>query len=146
MAYSGNYKVKNRDKYVGAVDKVKYRSLWERKFMVYCDTNPHIVKWNSEEVIIPYYSPIDKKMHKYYMDFLIQTYDSEGSIKHTLIEVKPDKQTRPPKMGKTAKSKRRYLREMKTWTVNDAKWKATKEFCADRLWDFKILTEKHLVK
>ena len=96
MAYSGNYKVKNRDKYVGAVDKVKYRSLWERKFMVYCDTNPHIVKWNSEEVIIPYYSPIDKKMHKYYMDFLIQTYDSEGSIKHTLIEVKPEKQTRPP--------------------------------------------------
>jgi len=146
MAYKGKYKVKNRDKYVGNVDNVQYRSLWERTFMRYCDNNPSVIAWNSEVVVIPYYSPVDNKMHRYYVDFLIKTRDTDGNIKHTLIEVKPDIQTRPPKMGKTAKSKHRYLRELKTWKVNEAKWKEAEEFCKDRKWEFKILTEKHLVK
>jgi hypothetical protein len=146
MSYKGKYKVRNREKYVGNVDNVQYRSLWERTFMKYCDNNPAIIAWNSEEVVIPYYSPVDNKMHKYYVDFLIKTHDIDGNVKHVLIEVKPDKQTRPPKMGKTAKSKNRYLREMKTWKVNEAKWKQAQEFCKDRKWEFKILTEKHLVK
>ena len=146
MALKGKYRVQNRDKYVGNVDSVTYRSSWERRFMVWCDDNPSVIAWNSEEVVIPYYSPVDKKMHKYYVDFLIKTRDGSGKIKHTLIEVKPDKQTRPPVMGKTKKSKYRYLRELKTWKVNEAKWKHAEEFCKDRKWEFKILTEKQLVK
>jgi hypothetical protein len=146
MAYKGKYHVKNRSKYVGNVDKVVYRSLWERTFMKYCDDNPSVIAWNSEEVVIPYYSPVDNKMHKYYVDFLIKTRDSDGKIRHVLIEVKPDNQTRPPVMGKTKKSKYRYLRELKTWKVNEAKWKHAEEFCKDRKWEFKILTEKQLVK
>lgn len=146
MAHKGKYRVRNRDKYVGEVDKVTYRSSWERRFMVYCDNNPSVLKWNSEEVIIPYYSPVDNKMHRYFVDFLIQVKTVDGDSKYILIEVKPDKETRPPVMGKTQKSKYRYLRELKTWKVNEAKWKEAVEFCADRQWEFKILTEKHLVK
>jgi hypothetical protein len=141
MVHKGKYKVKHRQKYVGNVNDVTYRSSWERRFMVYCDKNPGILRWNSEEVIIPYYSPVDRKTHKYYVDFLIQT-----DTGMTLIEVKPDRQTRPPKMGGTPKSKGRYLKEMKTWKVNEAKWIAAERFCEERGWIFKILTEKHLVR
>jgi hypothetical protein len=146
MSYKGKYKVRDRSKYVGEVDNVVYRSLWERNFMRWCDTNSRIIAWNSEGVVIPYYSPVDNKMHKYYVDFLIKTRDSDGNIKHTLIEVKPEKQCKPPVMGKTQKSKYRYLKELKTWRVNEAKWKEAEEFCKDRKWEFKILTEKQLVK
>lgn len=146
MAYKGKYKVRNRDKYVGEVDNVVYRSSWERRFMVYADTNPNVVKWNSEELVIPYVSPVDNKVHRYFPDFWIEVKDTGGSTNHIVIEVKPKGQTGPPKMGKTAKSKYRYLRELKTWKVNEAKWDVAREFCADRKWQFKILTEDHLVR
>jgi len=144
MISKGKYKVTNREKYVGNINSVIYRSSWERRFMTWCDTNDSVLAWNSEEVVIPYFSPVDNKVHKYYVDFLIKTRDVDGNIKHTLIEVKPDKQTRPPVMGKTKKSRNRYLRELRTWKVNEAKWKEANEFCLDRKWDFKILTERHL--
>jgi len=146
MAHKGKYRVRNREKYVGNVDSVTYRSSWERRFMVYCDNNPSIIQWNSEEVVIPYFSPVDNKMHRYFVDFLIKLQKVDGSFQHVLIEVKPDKETRPPVMGKTKKSRYRYLRELRTWKVNEAKWAAAEEFCEDRKWDFKILTEHHLVK
>ncbi len=146
MAHKGKYKVRNRDKYIGEVDNVVYRSSWERRFMVYADTNPNVVKWNSEELVIPYVSPVDNKVHRYFPDFWIEVKDDNGDTNHIVIEVKPKGQTGPPKMGKTAKSKYRYLRELKTWKVNEAKWDVAREFCADRKWQFKILTEDHLVR
>jgi hypothetical protein len=146
MAHKGKYKVRNRDKYIGEVDNVVYRSSWERRFMVYADTNPNVVKWNSEELVIPYVSPVDNKVHRYFPDFWIEVKDDNGDTNHIVIEVKPKGQTEPPKMGKTAKSKYRYLRELKTWKVNEAKWDVAREFCADRKWQFKILTEDHLVR
>lgn len=145
MAHKGKYKVQNREKYVGEVDNVVYRSSWERRFMVYADTNPSVLQWNSEELVIPYYSPVDKKMHRYFVDFWIKVATPNGE-QVIVIEVKPKAQTKPPVMGKTAKSKYRYLREMATWKVNEAKWMAAEEFCADRKWQFKILTEDHLVR
>ena len=146
MAYKGKYKVKNRSKYVGAVDNVVYRSSWERRFMVYADTNPNVVKWNSEELVIPYVSPVDGKVHRYFPDFWIEVKGEKGKINHMVIEVKPKTQTVPPKLGKTAKSKYRYLKALKTWKVNEAKFEMAREFCDDRKWQFKILTEEHLVK
>ena len=77
MAYKGLYKIKNLSKYKGNPAKVTYRSLWERKFMVYCDNNPNILKWSSEEIIIPYRSPIDKRIHRYFPDFWIQIKNSK---------------------------------------------------------------------
>ena len=61
MSYSGKFKPKNYKKYKGDPTKIFYRSLWERRFMVYCDNNDKIIEWGSEELIIPYRSPLDKK-------------------------------------------------------------------------------------
>lgn len=147
MAYKGKYKVKNREKYVGAVDDVVYRSSWERRFMVYADNTDSVLRWNSEELVIPYVSPVDGRVHRYFPDFWIEVQDNaSGKISNMVIEVKPKGQCGPPKMGKTAKSKYRYLRELKTWKVNEAKWEVARSFCDDRKWQFKILTEDHLVR
>ena len=137
MSYKGKYKPINRKKYKGDPDNIIYRSLWERKFMVYCDTNPSIMEWGSEEIIIPYISPIDGKRHRYFPDFYIKT-DNNDKF---LVEVKPKAQTRPPKKRKKTS---RYIYEMNTWGVNQAKWEAADNVCKRNGWKFIILTEDHL--
>ena len=123
--YKGKFKIKNPQKYKGNPSNIIYRSLMELRFMKWCDNNEKILKWSSEEIVIPYISPIDNKKHRYFPDFLIQT--TKGWI---LIEVKPQIQTKPPKkilMEKvTLKKRRRYVRAVRTWLVNEAKWKAAK--------------------
>jgi len=113
--------------------------------MKYCDTNPSVLLWSSEELVIPYLSPIDKKVHRYYPDFLIKIKDENEKLRTIVIEVKPKNQTTPPKKRKNGKKSWVYLEEVRTWGINEAKWKAAKEFCKDRMWEFKILTEDHLV-
>lgn len=145
MAYKGKFKPKNVSKYEGDPTKIIYRSLLERRFMVYCDTNSSILKWSSEEVVVPYISPIDNRWHRYFVDFKIKYKTSSGKIKTTLIEVKPFSQTKEPvKKEGSQKPTKRYLTEVMTWGVNQAKWKAAIEYCNDRKWDFKLLTEKEL--
>jgi hypothetical protein len=143
MAYKGRYKPKNRSKYKGNTMNVIYRSSWERDFMIYCDTTPNIIKWSSEELKIPYKSPIDNKMHTYYPDFWIKIKKHDGQIQQTVIEIKPKKQTKPPKKLTTNKTKY-YLQEVKAWGVNQAKWKAAEVYCKHKQWNFKILTEYEL--
>ena len=94
MSYKGKYRPTNRKKYRGDVNNIIYRSLWERTFMKYCDDNPDIIEWGSEEIIIPYVSPIDGRRHRYFPDFFVKT--SKGD--KFLIEVKPKSQTKPPKV------------------------------------------------
>ena len=142
FTYKGKFKPINPHKYAGDVKNIVFRSLWERRFMKYCDTNRNVIAWNSEEVVIPYKSPIDGKYHRYYPDFLIRIKSSNDTKKTIMIEVKPKKETRPPKKRKKTV---RYLQEVKTWGVNEAKWKAAEEYCKDRKWEFKILTEDHLL-
>ena len=103
MSYSGRFKPKNYQKYNGDPTNIVFRSLLERKFMVYCDTNESILKWSSEEIIIPYYSPVDKKWHRYFPDFYIKYRDVSGNIRECIIEVKPKTQTSSPKVKMTAK-------------------------------------------
>lgn len=143
MSYKGRYKPQNPKKYDGDPTNIIYRSLLERRFMVYCDTKSHILKWSSEEVVIPYVSPIDNRYHRYFVDFMIQYRDAAGSLRTVLVEVKPKSQTSPPKRP-DGKLTRRFLNEVKTWGVNEAKWKAANEYCLDRKWEFKIITEKEL--
>ena len=142
MAYSGRYIPKNPKKYKGDPSRIVYRSLWERKFMVYCDFNDSIIEWGSEEVIIPYVSPWDGRVHRYFPDFYIKVQENTGKIKRYLIEVKPLKQTTKPKKPK--RQTKSYLREVYEYAKNQAKWKAATEFCEDRLWEFKVMTEKEL--
>mgnify|MGYP001465871313 FL=1 len=143
MSYSGRFKPKNYKKYKGDPTNVFYRSLWERRFMVYCDNNPNILEWGSEEIIIPYKSPLDKKVHRYFPDFFIKYKNSSGKIIREIIEVKPKKHLSPPKEPK--RKTKRYLGEVNTYIINQAKFKAAEEFCKDRKLGFRILTEEHLV-
>ena len=111
--------------------------------MVFCDTNPNITEWSSEEVIIPYRSPFDKKIHRYFVDFWIKTKNKDGLEENTLIEIKPKKKTVQPSMpsGAGARVSRGKMTEVRDWMVNSAKWEAAREFCADRKWKFQSLTE-----
>jgi len=142
MSYKGIYKPEHPQKYIGDPKNIIYRSLWERKFMHYCDINENIMKWASEEIWIPYLSPLDKRVHKYFPDFYIKYKDASGSIKESLIEIKPKRQVTGPKAGKRVTQKQMY--EIKEFAKNQAKWKAAEEFCADRRWEFQILTEDNL--
>ena len=142
MAYSGMYRPRYPQKYVGDYTNIVYRSSWECKVMYWLDNNPNIVSWGSEELIIPYKSPVDGKWHRYFPDFIIKVKTKEGQLKTMVLEVKPKKQTQPPEQKK--RITKQYINEVTTWGVNQAKWKAAEEFCVDRSWEFKILTEDHL--
>jgi len=142
MSYSGRYRPSNPSKYKGDPTNIIYRSLWERKFMVWCDKNENILEWGSEEIVIPYVSPVDGRVHRYFPDFYIRARTRTGGIAKFIIEIKPAKQTVAPK--KQRRVTKKYLTEVKTYAVNDAKWKAAKEFCDDRKMQFLILTEKEL--
>ena len=129
-------------KYKGDATNIICRSTWERKFCNWCDLNESILEWGSEEFWIPYRSPIDNKTHRYFPDFIIKVKESNGEVKTYVIEVKPKRQTKPPiKKKRVSKS---YLYEMKTYSVNQAKWSAANEWCKDRRIQFKIITENEL--
>jgi len=141
MSYSGKFKPKNPNKYVGDPNNIVYRSSWECKCMSYFDRTDEIISWASEELVIPYRSPVDGKIHRYFPDFLIRVKTGDKS-KTILIEVKPLKQTQPPKQR--SRVTKQYINEVTTWGVNQAKWIAANEYCKDRNWEFKILTENDL--
>ena len=142
MSYKGKYYPSFPRKYKGDPTNIIYRSLWERKFMVYCDKNQNILEWASEEIAIPYRSPIDNRVHRYFPDFYMKVRETNGKIKNYVIEVKPAKQTNPP--TKPKRQTKGYIREAYEYARNQAKWKMAKEFCADRQWEFKVVTEKEL--
>ena len=142
MSYKGKYYPSFPRKYKGDPTNIVYRSLWERKFMVYCDKNQNILEWASEEIAIPYRSPIDNRVHRYFPDFYMKVKETNGKIKNYVIEVKPAKQTKPPKKPK--RQTKGYIREAYEYAKNQAKWKMAREFCADRQWEFKVVTEKEL--
>lgn len=133
----GRYNIQKPEKYIGDPSNIIFRSSWELKFMKWCDSNPNIVEWGSEELPIPYRSPIDGRVHRYFVDFYIKVNDQKY-----LIEIKPEKFTKEPKIPK--RKTKQFLNEVMTWGVNQAKWKAAEEFCLDRNWKFMILTEKEL--
>ena len=137
-SYKGLYRPSNPKKYVGDVTRIVYRSLLERKFMLYCDRNPDITYWASEELAIRYYNPLDKKYHSYYPDFIVKT--SKG--KKFLIEIKPSRQTKPPKTPK--KKTRAFMRDSFEFIKNQAKWRAATSYAEDNGAVFKIITEKEL--
>ena len=118
------------------------RSSWETRFASWVDKNPQVVKWSSEETIIPYRCPTDNKIHRYFVDFKIQVRGKDNLLRTYLVEVKPAKQTQPPVYP--GKRTQKYLTESLTYLKNQAKWKAATEYCKDRGWEFKIITEHEL--
>ena len=137
MRYRGKYRVSNPRKYKGDSRNVVYRSSWEYKFMQWCDSHPSVEEWASEEIIIPYISPVDGKRHRYFPDFYVKV----GKKKY-IAEVKPSYQTKEPKTQK--RNTKKYISEVMTYAVNQAKFKAATEFCKDHGWEFMLVTEKEL--
>jgi hypothetical protein len=135
MAYKTIFKPKNIKKYIGDATNIVCRSLWERRVCKFLDENINITKWSSEEIVIPYLNPLDKKMHNYFPDFLVQ-FNSGNNLQTWLIEVKPAKQTF---LKENASKKEKII-----WVINNAKWNAAKTFCQKNNMQFKLLTEKEI--
>lgn len=136
----GFFKPTKPEKYVGKVDAIVFRSSWELRFMRWCDTNPNILQWTSEEIVIPYFSAVDQKSHRYFVDFFIKVKKADGTVVKYLVEIKPHEQTKPP-----TKTKSKFFQEqVKTYVVNQEKWKAAAAWARQHNSEFIILTEYEL--
>jgi hypothetical protein len=137
--YQGKFTPRNPEKYAGDVKNIIYRSGWELQIMSKLDLSPSVLLWNSEGLAIPYRSPVDGKMHRYFPDLLVKMKMKDGASKTFLLEIKPHAQTelRTPK-----RQTRKFLTEVTTFVINQAKWHAAREFCKDQRWEFQIITEK----
>jgi hypothetical protein len=149
LAYKGRFKPTNPEKYKGDPTKIVYRSSWEFRFFRFVDSHPDVIWWQSEEVTIPYLSPIDNKVHRYFPDVIMKKRVGSDKYEIVMIEIKPKKQTRPPDVSKknntpTGRISTRYLREVKTYGINEAKWTAARKYCDDRGWKFMVITEDEL--
>jgi hypothetical protein len=142
MAYSGIFTPKNPQKYSGDPTNIIYRSSWECRLMDWLDKNPSIINWASEELVVPYISPVDNRWHRYFPDFMVKVKGQDGKVKIMMLEVKPKKQTQPPKTPK--RKTKQFINEVMTYGVNQAKWKYATEYCLDRGWEFRVITEDHL--
>lgn len=142
MSYHGKFVPMNKEKYRGNWDKITYRSSWEKYCMELFDRNPEIIRWSSEEVVIPYFSEADGKQRRYFMDFYVKFKNGD----EYLFEVKPDKETKKPVAPSTmtVAAKKRFMNEIYTYSVNVSKWKAAHKLCLRKGWGFKIITETTL--
>ena len=140
----GFFTPKNPKKYMGDATNIVYRSGWEKRVMDWCDTNPNIKRWCSEEIVIPYISPVDGRTHRYFVDFYVEAVGSDGQTLKLLLEVKPKAQTQEPKVQ--SRKTKRYITEVVTYGINQAKWKAAEEYCKDKGWQFLLITEEQLFK
>ena len=128
--HQGQFNPKFTDKYVGNLSEIYFRSGWELKFMRHCDMSNDVLRWSSEAVMVPYTSPIDHRVHRYYIDFYIEVKNSEGNKSAWILEVKPTKHTKMPKrpLKESVKSLHNYVNEVKRVLVNQAKFKAARNF------------------
>lgn len=147
MSYKGVFKPRNPQKYRGDPSKIIYRSNLELRLMNFLDTHSSVISWESEERFVPYRSPKDKKIHRYYPDFVVEFLCADGSVKTQMIEVKSFRETIEPVVKKTQNGRysRQTLRAILIWGINQAKWKAAREYCQKKDWDFRLITEKELL-
>lgn len=140
--YKGKFRPKNPKKYKGDPTNIIYRSSWEHKLMRYLDENINVIEWGSEELAIPYVSPVDNRYHRYFPDFIVKIKKPDNKIQTLILEVKPQHQTKEPEIP--SRRTKKFITEVVSWGINQAKWKAAEEFCADREWEFRLITEIEL--
>lgn len=140
--YKGYFNIKYPQKYKGNIQNIIYRSSYELKLMNFLDRNPNVIQWASEEFFVPYKSPIDGKIHRYFPDFWVKKKNNQGITETIVIEVKPKNQIIPPVVR--TQINKQYLYEVQTWGINTAKWEAAEKYCLDKSWKFMIVTEKEL--
>ena len=142
--YQGDYTPKHHEKYIG--NKLPhYRSSWERKVFWYLDNNENVVAWGSECIVIPYVSPKDGQVHRYYPDCFVRIKCPDG-LKDFILEIKPVAQSQPAKVPKkkTAKALQQFNESQETFLVNQAKWAACEKWCKERNIAFRVVTENEL--
>jgi hypothetical protein len=155
--HQGWYKLKVPEKYITSKQSItegngiRFMSSWEerkkkKKMFLFCDLNPAVKKWSSEPFPIPYFNELDQKVHHYYVDLYMEYEDGSGKTRRVLVEIKPLKETMPPKMPvkKTSRSMGNYEKAVATFIINQAKWNAAREFCLKNNIEFKVITEKEL--
>jgi hypothetical protein len=140
--HQGFFHPRNPEKYMGNPNNIVYRSSWELKFMQWCDRNPNILRYGSEEFCIPYYNPVKQKVCRYFPDFMIEVLESNNKKQKYVIEIKPKKQTMPPVKGN--KKTKTFINEMNTYAVNQSKWNTIQEWCKDHMIKFRVITEDDL--
>jgi hypothetical protein len=140
--HQGYFRPRHPHKYRGDVNNIVYRSSWEKRFLEWCDVNPSVVAYHSEETVVPYICKTDGLLHKYYVDIRIAIKDQNGKISQYLVEIKPHGQTIPPKYP--GKQTKRYIEEVSTFVKNQSKWEAATRYATERNMKFIILTEKEL--
>lgn len=139
----GKFKPKNPKKYNGDPTNIVYRSSYELKFMQYCDLTEEVLQYQSEEFFILYKDPLSGTTRRYFPDFFVKYKDKNGNNRHLVVEIKPQKDLKMPETNPKRKTKS-WAYAVKTWAVNQAKWEAAREYCADRNYEFRVLTEKEL--
>lgn len=138
MAYKGRYKIKNPDKYLGNPTNVIFRSLWERNTFRWCENNPKVRAWSSEEIVVPYKCKVDNKLHRYFVDLYVEMNNGQT----ILVEIKPKKETLPPKQPK--RKTKKFLNEVITFSKNQDKWEAADQYARHKGWKFQVWTEETL--
>ena len=136
MAFRARFIPRNPEKYTGDPSQIWARSSWEVQVMKYFDSRKDVIRWGSEEIVIPYLSPADNKVHRYFPDFFVEYYDKNGDIRKEIVEVKPLHES-DAKFAKSDRSKDALL-------VNDAKWKAAALYCESRNMLFRVITERSI--
>jgi len=140
--HKGLFKPKKPEKYMGDHTNIVYRSSWELKYMKWLDHSSSVIQWQSEEFCIPYTHPVDGRRHRYFPDFFVVMKNKQGAIEELVVEIKPKKQSEPPKAQK--RQTRRYINEVITYATNQYKWDAAKRYCDERGYKFVVLTENEL--
>ena len=143
--HQGMYSPRHPEKYCGNPCHIVYRSGWEKAFLLWCDMTPAVLAYGSEEMVIPYVSPIDGKQHRYFVDFFVVVRQSNGTTKKFAVEIKPLAQTKPPKVTKKVLTESLKY-QLQTYAVNQAKWEAARKYCKALGIEFIILTEAELLK
>lgn len=139
--HQGRYNVQKPEKYLGDHRKVIYRSSWELKMFMWAEANNNVLKWNSEEVVVPYISPFDGRPHRYFVDMYVEIVENGRMVKK-LYEIKPNSERFLPKKPK--RITKGYINRLKTYAINQAKWKAAYKYCEEKGINFSLITEKQL--
>lgn len=137
--HQGIFKPQNPQKYKGDISNIVWRSSWELKFLRWCDKNPAVIQYASEELIIPYWSQADNKFRRYFTDFVVQFRHQDGGVRTMIVEIKPASQMIKPVRGR--KREKTFLKEVYDYQVNQDKWGAAIAFAKKNGMEFIVLNE-----
>lgn len=134
----GYYNPANLKKYIGNPNNIRYLSNLELLCFRYMDNNNSVLRWGSEIIQVPYWDVTTNKKRIYFVDIYAEYINKDNTITKAIIEIKPSKQTLPPKGGKY------YKQNAETYLKNKCKWDAANVYAKSNGMTFLLLTEEQL--